>query len=229
MALARGGGVGRGPGGHVVVEPTVIDELLLRDGVLAPASILVPVGTAVHTSTSGGASGAAAAAKKDSKDAKKDDANDDKGAADAGGDGAGDDGAKAETTQTSATSSASQANNPHAQHAYGNQKHTCDPLNFPLVSSLRLSYRNILEISDLSGFHSLEKLKLDNNIICSTKGLAHLAPSLKWLDLSFNNITQVGSRILRYFSRISLDPRLTSKPCKHHEHRTLRTAAPTAT
>ena len=34
------------------------------------------------------------------------------------------------------------------------------------LNHLALSYKNIIEIDNLKGFEKLEKLQLDNNIIC---------------------------------------------------------------
>lgn len=55
---------------------------------------------------------------------------------------------------------------------------------------MRLSFRNIIEISNLNNFESLTKLRLDNNIIDRIMNLSHLV-HLTWLDLSFNNIRQI--------------------------------------
>ena len=40
------------------------------------------------------------------------------------------------------------------------------------------------------GLDRLEKLQLDNNIICKIQNLDHLV-NLKWLDLSFNLIEKI--------------------------------------
>eukprot|EP00033_Pygsuia_biforma_P001384 GCRY01001566.1.p1 GENE.GCRY01001566.1~~GCRY01001566.1.p1 ORF type:complete len:538 (-),score=143.11 GCRY01001566.1:235-1848(-) len=58
------------------------------------------------------------------------------------------------------------------------------------VKTLRLSFKNILKINNLDGFHSLTKLQLDNNVIEKIEGLQHLT-NLTWLDLSFNNIRRI--------------------------------------
>jgi hypothetical protein len=55
---------------------------------------------------------------------------------------------------------------------------------------LSLSFRKILQISNLENLIKLEKLKLDNNMIMKIENLDHLV-NLKWLDLSFNNITKL--------------------------------------
>lgn len=66
-----------------------------------------------------------------------------------------------------------------------------DPINFPKIPALRLSFLNIIEISNLGNFDSLQILHLDNNIIDRIDNLGHLT-SLTWLDLSFNNITTIS-------------------------------------
>lgn len=55
-----------------------------------------------------------------------------------------------------------------------------DPIEFPRVEALRLSYKNIAEISNLNNFDSLKTLRLDNNIIERIEGLDHLT-QLTWL------------------------------------------------
>jgi len=65
-----------------------------------------------------------------------------------------------------------------------------DPIDFPQVTSLRLSFLNIIEISNLNNFDSLTTLRLDNNIIDRIANLNHLK-QLTWLDLSFNNIRDI--------------------------------------
>merc|ERR1719387_153113 len=65
-----------------------------------------------------------------------------------------------------------------------------DPIDFPKVTSLRLSFLNIIEISNLNNFDSLTTLRLDNNIIDKMEHLGHLK-TLTWLDLSFNNIKEI--------------------------------------
>lgn len=65
-----------------------------------------------------------------------------------------------------------------------------EPIEFPQVTSLRLSFHNIIEVSNLNNFDSLTKLRLDNNIIDKIANLSHLK-SLVWLDLSFNNIREI--------------------------------------
>jgi len=56
--------------------------------------------------------------------------------------------------------------------------------------TISMSFKNILEIDNLQGFHALTKLCLDNNIINKIQKLDHLS-NLTWLDLSFNNIEQI--------------------------------------
>merc|ERR1719486_802969 len=65
-----------------------------------------------------------------------------------------------------------------------------DAIDFPKVTSLRLSFLNIIEISDLNNFDNLTMLRLDNNIIDKINNLNHLQ-KLTWLDLSFNNIREI--------------------------------------
>jgi len=64
------------------------------------------------------------------------------------------------------------------------------PIRFPEVTSLRLSFLNIIEISNLNNFDQLTTLRLDNNIIETMENLWHLK-TLTWLDLSFNNISKI--------------------------------------
>ncbi|CAM9874877.1 unnamed protein product, partial [Chrysoparadoxa australica] len=80
-----------------------------------------------------------------------------------------------------------------AEHGNGNSKgfaafelaHVVSEL-----TTLRLSYKNILKIDNLQGLASLTKLCLDNNIIERIANLSHLV-HLRWLDLSFNNIRKI--------------------------------------
>lgn len=65
-----------------------------------------------------------------------------------------------------------------------------DPIEFPKVTSLRLSFLNVIEISNLNNFDNLTMLRLDNNIIDKINNLNHLQ-KLTWLDLSFNNIREI--------------------------------------
>lgn len=67
-----------------------------------------------------------------------------------------------------------------------------DQDNIPFVqfTHLGLSYKNINLISNLNGMINLEKLQLDNNVICKIENIDHLV-NLKWLDLSFNNISKI--------------------------------------
>ncbi|TGZ57690.1 hypothetical protein CRM22_009895 [Opisthorchis felineus] len=65
-----------------------------------------------------------------------------------------------------------------------------DGIDFSIVSTLRLDYRNILKIDHLWRFDKLVKLQLDNNIIEKIEGIDHLV-HLRWLDLSFNNIQAI--------------------------------------
>merc|ERR1719409_2195551 len=65
-----------------------------------------------------------------------------------------------------------------------------DSIEFPKVTSLSLSFKNIIEISNLNNFDALTTLRLDNNIIDKIANLSHLT-QLTWLDLSFNNIREI--------------------------------------
>lgn len=65
-----------------------------------------------------------------------------------------------------------------------------EPIDFPKVTSLRLSFLNIIEIANLNNFDCLTMLRLDNNIIDKVINLNHLQ-KLTWLDLSFNNIREI--------------------------------------
>uniref|UniRef100_A0A7S2HKM0 Dynein regulatory complex subunit 3 n=1 Tax=Zooxanthella nutricula TaxID=1333877 RepID=A0A7S2HKM0_9DINO len=65
-----------------------------------------------------------------------------------------------------------------------------EPIDFPKVTSLRLCFQNIIEVSNLNNFDSLTTLRLDNNIIDKMCNLSHLK-RLTWLDLSFNNIREI--------------------------------------
>lgn len=58
------------------------------------------------------------------------------------------------------------------------------------ASTLRLSFKNIKRIANLTGFERLTTLCLDNNVIDKIAGIDHLV-NLKWLDLSFNNISKI--------------------------------------
>lgn len=58
------------------------------------------------------------------------------------------------------------------------------------VVSLRLDYKNILKIENLSIYANISKLQLDNNIIEKIDNLGALV-NLIWLDLSFNNIAKI--------------------------------------
>ena len=53
-----------------------------------------------------------------------------------------------------------------------------------------IKFLDIIEIDNLYGMDRLEKLQLDNNIICKISNLDHLV-NLKWLDLSFNLISKI--------------------------------------
>jgi len=63
-------------------------------------------------------------------------------------------------------------------------------LPFKEVDWLKLSFKNIVRIENLVGFHALKKLQLDNNRIRKMENLDHLT-NLTWLDLSFNQISEI--------------------------------------
>lgn len=65
-----------------------------------------------------------------------------------------------------------------------------EPIEFPKVTSMRLDFLNIIEISNLNNFDSLTTLRLDNNIIDKIANLGGLT-QLTWLDLSFNNVREI--------------------------------------
>lgn len=58
-------------------------------------------------------------------------------------------------------------------------------------TEISLSYKNILEISNLENLVNLQILRLDNNMIMKIENL-HKLQNIKWLDLSFNYITEVS-------------------------------------
>tara|TARA_B110000305_G_C19431405_1_gene636442 strand:- start:928 stop:1839 length:912 start_codon:yes stop_codon:yes gene_type:complete len=58
------------------------------------------------------------------------------------------------------------------------------------ATTLRLSFKNIMRIANLTGFENLTTLCLDNNVIDKICNMDHLV-NLKWLDLSFNNISKI--------------------------------------
>ena len=53
------------------------------------------------------------------------------------------------------------------------------------ATEIQMSFKNVLKIDNLQGFNSLQRLRLDNNVIKQIDNLHHLA-NLTWLDLSFN-------------------------------------------
>lgn len=65
-----------------------------------------------------------------------------------------------------------------------------EDIDFREVSTLRLTFKNILKIDNLIGFDNLRVLCLDNNVIEDIENLDKLT-NLEWLDLSFNNITEI--------------------------------------
>jgi Leucine-rich repeat (LRR) protein len=71
-----------------------------------------------------------------------------------------------------------------------NPEEPWDPIDFPKVISMKLSFLNIIEIANLVNFDSLTTLRLDNNIIDKIVNLKSLK-NLTWLDLSFNNIKEI--------------------------------------
>jgi dynein regulatory complex subunit 3 len=67
---------------------------------------------------------------------------------------------------------------------------TDSTVDFEMLDSLVLSFRNVFTIENFQGLERLTKLQLDNNVIETIQGLDHLV-NLKWLDLSFNNISRI--------------------------------------
>ena len=55
---------------------------------------------------------------------------------------------------------------------------------------LALSFRKILQISNLENLINIQTLRLDNNMIMKIENLSSLK-SIKWLDLSFNYISEI--------------------------------------
>ena len=66
----------------------------------------------------------------------------------------------------------------------------CKEVDLDHLSSLSISFQNICVISNLTGFDTLTRLALDNNVLTEIVGIAHLV-NLVWLDLSFNQITEI--------------------------------------
>lgn len=89
---------------------------------------------------------------------------------------------------------------------YNKENKIFDKDNMPLweLDHLQLSYKNIIEINNLTGMEKLTILQLDNNIITEIKNLDHLV-NLTWLDLSFNLITKIkGLNNLKKLTDLSL-------------------------
>ena len=57
-------------------------------------------------------------------------------------------------------------------------------------TELALSFRNILQISNLENLINVHTLRLDNNMIMRIENLGNLK-NIKWLDLSFNYISEI--------------------------------------
>lgn len=57
-------------------------------------------------------------------------------------------------------------------------------------TELALSFRKILQISNLENLINVHTLRLDNNMIMKIEGLSKLK-NIKWLDLSFNYISEI--------------------------------------
>jgi Leucine-rich repeat (LRR) protein len=57
-------------------------------------------------------------------------------------------------------------------------------------TELALSFRKILQISNLENLINVHTLRLDNNMIMKIEGLSKLK-NIKWLDLSFNFISEI--------------------------------------
>lgn len=58
-------------------------------------------------------------------------------------------------------------------------------------TELALSFRKILQISNLENLINVHTLRLDNNMIMRIEGLEKLV-NIKWLDLSFNYISEIS-------------------------------------
>ena len=72
------------------------------------------------------------------------------------------------------------------------------------VLTLKLSFKNVLEVDNLQGFQALRKLCLDNNVIKKIENVGHLV-TLEWLDLSFNCIEKIeGLETLTKLTDLSL-------------------------
>ena len=73
----------------------------------------------------------------------------------------------------------------------GNQSifHFLTRVSYKFLKNLNFA-KDIVEICNLTGMEKMQKLQLDNNIICKIQGLHELV-HLKWLDLSFNLIEKI--------------------------------------
>lgn len=60
-------------------------------------------------------------------------------------------------------------------------------------TELALSFRKILQISNLENLINVHTLRLDNNMIMRIEGLEKLV-NIKWLDLSFNYISEISEK-----------------------------------
>lgn len=86
----------------------------------------------------------------------------------------------------------------------GNALPTDEEVRLEELSTLRLSYKNILRIDNLVGLQALTMLCLDNNVIEEIENIGHLV-NLRWLDLSFNNISSIkGLETLTELQDLSL-------------------------
>ena len=80
------------------------------------------------------------------------------------------------------------------------------------ATSLRLSFKGVLKIANLSSLRSLRKLQLDNNALTQIEGLDCLGGTLEWLDLSFNALSKMdGLDALTKLTDLSLFNNLITK------------------
>ncbi|GIQ88021.1 hypothetical protein KIPB_010178 [Kipferlia bialata] len=72
----------------------------------------------------------------------------------------------------------------------GSERTDVQPVDYPEIRTLILSYKSIVKISNLVDLSALTKLCLDNNRLKKIEGLEQLT-QLEWLDLSFNDIQSI--------------------------------------
>ena len=66
------------------------------------------------------------------------------------------------------------------------------PIALQDATSVRLSFKGVLRIANLSSLRCLKKLQLDNNALTQIEGLDCLGATLEWLDLSFNSLVSIS-------------------------------------